>query len=194
MGAAASVPEGDGAAPPAEKTDTHKALVYDTVYSNFEQRLLPKPGSKPKPPAANAPKRNSLFAEKAPAPVADPAAEPEPEPDPAGMASYEGPFFQDLDANAKDALIVEMRTTAQLIEQQISDGTWPAPEKPPDELHYKMDVVRGRRCCRLTPRAPLMHTHTLSRSTTWCSSRSRTRRRRRPTRARLRSASPRTPS
>ena len=110
MGAAASVPEGDGAAPPAEKTDTHKALVYDTVYSNFEQRLLPKPGSKPKPPAANAPKRNSLFAEKAPAPVADPAAEPEPEPDPAGMASYEGPFFQDLDANAKDALIVELQT------------------------------------------------------------------------------------
>ena len=144
MGAAASVPEGDGAAPPAPKTDTHKALVYDTVYSNFEQRLLPKPGSKPKPPAANAPKRNSLFAEKAPAPVADPAAEPEPEPDPAGMASYEGPFFQDLDANAKDALIVEMRTTAQLIEQQISDGTWPAPEKPPDELHYKMDVASRR--------------------------------------------------
>ena len=96
----------------------------------------PKPGSKPKPPAANAPKRSSLFAEKAPAPVAEPAAEPEPEPDPAGMASYEGPFFQDLDATAH--CIEGLREAAKRVERPASLGELDISITPPGAVDLDM--------------------------------------------------------
>lgn len=154
MGAAVSVTapgEGEeGAAASADVSDEHKAMVYDACYVNFEKRLLPKPGMKKPPPCAtDAPpkKTNSLFAAPA-GPVTQFPSEPEPEFVPESLKFYAGPWYESLDSKARVELLKEMRMGGRLVEEQIADGTWPAPETPPCTLHYKMDVYdKVRRVC-----------------------------------------------
>lgn len=67
-------------------------------------------------PAEEAPKRNSLFAEKKKDTAPPPSGEPEPTSSCPEMEGYAGPFYEELTPPEKTALLKDMRVGGLLVE------------------------------------------------------------------------------